>query len=78
MPATECPKCSGRMAEGFIADYQHADVKPSAWVEGTPHGGLFRTAKFPKSAKHTVATYRCERCGYLESYAELTHNSDDG
>lgn len=78
MPPSDCPKCGGRMAEGFVADYQHRNVAPSSWVEGAPRRSLFRTAKFPKSAKHTVATYRCERCGYLESFAALTDPSNDG
>lgn len=31
-----CPKCGGAMVRGFIADYDHAGVNVSAWLEGPP------------------------------------------
>ncbi len=71
-PQVPCPKCGGRMQEGFILDRGHYDSKrASEWVEGEPvrsfwHGGL----KVSDKAQYEVTTYRCGGCGYLESYAE--------
>jgi predicted nucleic-acid-binding Zn-ribbon protein len=66
----DCPKCRVRMEEGFIKDITHGAVLVSKWVEGAPEKGLLRSVKTRKKRQLDVATYRCTRCGYLESYAE--------
>lgn len=75
-PTPNCPKCSGAMAEGFVLDNAYGALKQSHWLEGKPERA-HRTGIFLKSASIitkdrqllAVTTYRCERCGFLESYA---------
>ncbi|MGD9129259.1 MAG: hypothetical protein PVJ09_02115 [Candidatus Woesebacteria bacterium] len=62
----KCSKCKGKMELGFIGD-SRTDlqiVDKQKWGTGLKWGwwGL-------KNNKE-VKTYRCSKCGYLESYAE--------
>jgi predicted nucleic-acid-binding Zn-ribbon protein len=64
-----CGKCGGRMAEGFTPEYtHHSSTKIEEWFEGAPERGWFGL-KLRGKRRMAVETYRCERCGYLESYA---------
>ena len=63
-----CPKCNGEMEEGFIPDITDAGVDQSRWAEGSPQPGFWGGTKLPKR-RLLITTYRCMRCGYLESYA---------
>jgi hypothetical protein len=38
-------------------------------VEGAPERGWFRLLKLRGKRQLEVQTWRCTRCGYLESYA---------
>ena len=65
-----CPKCQGRMTEGFIVDsgdYGAATV--STWQGGAPRKSFWTGLKQDKKAQMQVATWRCDRCGFLENYA---------
>ena len=65
----KCPKCSGEMAQGFIADaVQHAAQRVSSWVEGAPEKSFWSGTKVP-SGMIPIGTFRCSTCGFLESYA---------
>ena len=69
-----CPKCTGAMTRGFLADRSHdGAVRQSKWVEGVPEGALlgeFLTGvRTDRRDNLRVDTYRCVECGYLESYA---------
>lgn len=66
----KCPKCSGEMEEGFIADYTHGEVLVSKWIEGKPEKSFWVGAKTKDRNNVEVKTYRCSGCGYLESYAK--------
>ena len=57
------------MEEGFIVDYthHHSRVVPE-WVEGAPDERWWGLKTGDKE-KLKVETFRCVRCGYLESYA---------
>jgi hypothetical protein len=65
-----CPKCQGKMIQGFLADFAHGFIGVSTWVEGPPKktywGGSTDTTF---RQRLPVATFRCEACGFLESYA---------
>lgn len=63
-----CPKCGGRMGEGYVADADSGAYKISHWVEGAPVKGFFGV-KVGRRKKLEVETWRCGRCAYLESYA---------
>ena len=60
-----CAKCQGAMEPGVL-------------VKGAPHGGMVEWGIRKMHVlqietvdnRHTVVTYRCQLCGYLESYAE--------
>ncbi len=65
-----CPRRQGEMEEGFIAN---APVELTEfWVEGEADAKLwtFRGRKeWKQRRKYEIETYRCIRCGYIESYA---------
>ena len=66
----ECPKCRGAMEEGFeISGPFGHPMKPDDWVEGKPEPSIWTGTKLKGKARYQIASYRCERCGYLESYA---------
>ena len=68
---TECPKCRGRMSEGFVLDrgaYDSANTQK--WVEGEPKRSFWTGLKTDNREAYVVTTYRCDRCGFLESYAQ--------
>jgi len=65
-----CPKCHGLMEEGFILDGTHGPSnRVSLWLRGPAEKGIFRGVKTWKKKKIPVTTYRCQACGFLESYA---------
>ena len=59
------------MEEGFILDHSHGARMQSLWAEGKPQRSIWTGIKIAKDSQHPVSTYRCEKCGYLESYAPL-------
>ena len=63
-----CPKCQGSMSEGFIADKTHGGTGVSSWIEGRPEKNFWGIKIRGKISKE-IATWRCGRCGFLESYA---------
>ena len=57
------------MEPGFILDRGHyGQHEEQSWVEGQPVLGWTGIKTKGRDA-FTVTTYRCEACGYLESYA---------
>ena len=68
MRSMSCPRCQGSMSEGFIFGERQGMPTVSSWVEGAPEKGMFGV-KLRKRKRIEVATWRCGRCGFLESYA---------
>ena len=64
-----CPRCQGTMESGFIVDHTHGGFAPPEWVEGSPERSFWVGVKMSGKKRLPVETFRCERCGYLESYA---------
>ena len=65
-----CPKCSASMEKGYVADLTYGAVLQSAWTPGEPEprrilGGI----QWSRTGNIDIVTFRCERCGFLESYA---------
>jgi hypothetical protein len=66
---TQCPKCNGQMAQGFIKELAYRQLRgASSWLPGPPrwsfwYGALGRGKSVP------IGAFRCESCGYLECYA---------
>ena len=69
MRSNSCPKCQGSMAEGFTLVVTDGGSRIVNWVEGAATHGWFGL-KLGKKTKHEVQTWRCGRCGFLESYAK--------
>ncbi|HEU0133352.1 MAG TPA: PF20097 family protein [Allosphingosinicella sp.] len=64
-----CPKCAGAMEPGFTLDQGHGSYAVAEWVEGEPERSIWTGIKLGKKTRFKVQTWRCRRCGYLESYA---------
>ena len=67
---TPCPKCSGKMEEGFIYDQFDAIRLVSKWVEGVPEKSMWTGVKIKGRKTIETRTFRCDKCGFLESYAK--------
>ncbi len=66
-----CPKCAGVREEGYILDAIHGGYKASEWVEGTPEKSFWVGLKVSDRARLSIRSFRCVKCGYLESYADV-------
>ena len=66
----ECPKCRGRMHVGYLLERGHGDSRTAAaWVEGEPEKSFWQGLRTTKRDVFETRTWRCARCGLLESYA---------
>ena len=65
----KCPKCEGSMSEGFILDEAHGYHRVNRWQLGKPIKSIWTGVKQRRADQMPVATWRCDRCGYLENYA---------
>jgi hypothetical protein len=65
----DCPKCSTPMLEGFIVDETYGAHAQSKWSPGEPKRSFWKGLKLEPAKILPVTTWRCERCGLLESYA---------
>ena len=72
MPTLECPKCSDRMDEGYLLDNTQHGLGVSTWVSEPPEKSFWLGLKLKGRRQMPVRTFRCRRCGYLESYAQPT------
>lgn len=64
-----CPKCDTTMEQGFILDRTHGSILSAEWVSGLPDKSVFTGIKnLKKRLRFQVMTYRCAKCGFLESY----------
>jgi uncharacterized Fe-S cluster-containing MiaB family protein len=58
------------MSEGFVLDHGDANAaSQQKWVEGAPERSFWLGLRTKGRDKFRVRTYRCDKCGYLESYA---------
>jgi hypothetical protein len=65
-----CPRCQGHMDEGVTLDRIHRGMNTvTQWIEGAPEKSFWTGLKMKGKEQFPVKTFRCERCGYLESYA---------
>ena len=67
---TTCTKCGGTLTAGFIVDQGDSGIAhASQWQGGEPRRTWYGGIKLPEGEQVKLTTYRCDRCGYLESYA---------
>jgi hypothetical protein len=64
-----CPKCHGVMQQGFVPEYRRNGIAIAVWVEGLAEEPSFWGSIISDKQQIPIITYRCMRCGYLESYA---------
>jgi len=57
------------MEEGFILDRMFGSVTVARWVSGKPFKDFGLGINTDFTTQGNVATFRCPKCGYLESYA---------
>ena len=69
LQSRQCPKCQSAMSEGFVVDHTHGGASVSAWVEGEPRKSFWVGLKLRGTTPIDISTWRCRRCGFLESYA---------
>lgn len=71
MTSIECLRCKGPMETGFVVDHGHANaMQEQEWVEGEVQKSFWFGVRTKDREVIKVRTFRCERCGYLESYAK--------
>jgi hypothetical protein len=59
----------GEMKQGFLVDKRGGFSREvSEWAEGAPEQSFFG-ASAPSEKRIPVGTFRCAKCGFLESYA---------
>ncbi|MBX7513469.1 hypothetical protein K3179_02795 [Qipengyuania sp. GH38] len=63
-----CPKCEGRMEEGFTVDRGYGEAHVPGWHKGAPDKRWWGL-KVDKKSLLAIESWRCNRCGYLEHYA---------
>jgi len=71
MSEPTCSKCQGLMVEGFVPDASYAALLRSAWFEGKPEKNLLGSLKVKGKRTFAIVTFRCDVCGFLESYATV-------
>ena len=58
------------MQPGFFLQRKEGDYPSlTEWVEGAPERSIWTVLKTKGRQLLPVTVYRCERCGFLESYA---------
>ena len=66
---SECPKCRGRMEQGFVLDQTYGARVVSHWAAGAPLKSFWAGTKRPEEDLVPIGTFRCAACGFLEMYA---------
>jgi ribosomal protein S27AE len=70
-PPKDCPKCQGSMSAGVIADIGYGQWVVASFLPGEPKVSRWFGLRVRKKDLIPVTTWRCGRCGYLESYASV-------
>jgi hypothetical protein len=65
----QCPKCQGRMEQGYVLDNTYGSRSVTRWVKGAPMKSFWVGTTLPDDALIPIGTFRCTRCGFLEMYA---------
>ena len=70
MSQPECPNCRRAMEPGFLIDKaDHSMPTQQQWADGEPERSFWTGLKLKGHVKIAVATYRCPKCGLLQSFA---------
>lgn len=67
LDARTCRECGGRMERGFVVDTTYGGNAVSRWLGGAPVKRWWGLQVKEKDTRE-ITSYRCERCGLLQSY----------
>jgi hypothetical protein len=74
--AVECIRCHAQMESGWLPDDTRAGLQRQNWSPGEPQPSFWTGLKSAEDRGLPITTFRCPKCGYLESYARP--QSQDG
>ena len=58
------------MVQGFVPDFHHhSQNRVGGWHEGPPNKSFWTGTKVERSERIPIGAFRCNRCGFLELYA---------
>jgi len=63
-----CPKCQGEMVRGYVLNFTPIGVRIVKWNAGPPIKS-FWAGIIDSTSQIPIGTFRCQTCGFLESYA---------
>ena len=59
------------MIQGFVPDYySHGALRIGSWHPGQPKKSFWSKTKEPIAEGLPIGAFRCEKCGFLEFYAD--------
>jgi hypothetical protein len=67
--AMSCPKCQGEMVRGYVLDFTPLGNRVSKWNDGPPNKAGWAAGILDSTSQIPIGTFRCQSCGFLESYA---------
>jgi hypothetical protein len=65
----ECIRCHAKMEVGHVPDNTHSGFQLQNWYPGQPEPSFWMGLKLKSDSLIPVTTFRCPKCGYLESFA---------
>jgi len=63
------------MIKGFVMELPTGREAVSTWVEGDVEKSFWTGIKFRKKRRMPIVAYCCDKCGYIEHYADLSKPS---
>lgn len=70
MPPRDCLRCNGRLEAGFVVDQGHYGSSAiETWYAGKVERSFWSGIRTKGRDSYEVTTWRCTKCGMLESYA---------
>lgn len=69
-PPPRANVCRGSMVEGLVID-NRCGTRASSWVDGAPDKSIWVGRRLLGKKPIEIKTFRCNRRGFLESYAPL-------
>ena len=67
--AVQCLRCHTQMELGYVPDMKEGGFSQQNWHPGQPKKSFWTGLKMNRDQLVPVTTFRCPKCGYLESYA---------
>lgn len=63
-----CRDCGGRMERGHVIDTGYGTYSVTRWWKGPPVKSWLSGLKFKEKEGKEIQSFRCNRCGLLQSY----------